>query len=380
METPEEISMRRALTEARKVLGFTHPNPAVGAVICHRGEIVASGATQPAGGNHAEIEALKGFTAGGFEPDVTTVLYVTMEPCSTTGRTGPCTSAIIASGIRKVCLGTVDPNPIHSGRGVEVLRAAGLQVSTGILAEECAALNIIFNHWITHGRPLMAGKIATTIDGRTATRSGFSKWITGQEARQDVHFWRRAFPAIAVGAGTLLADDPALTIREEGVPESCAQRFVFDRSLVSFQEETVQVYTDHWRDQTIVISSEHRAAEAERLQARYGIRFWLFDDPMTEEGLNAFSQRCAEMGLTGVYIEGGAQVLSSFLQARALDYLFAYRSNKLLADESGLAPFGGFAPGGMDQTIRLTNIMHAVFGEDQLMRGTIYYPDEGAAT
>lgn len=368
--------MRKALGLAEAVLGTTHPNPAVGAVIVHEGEAVATGATQPAGGDHAEIQALRQFAATGLRADASTVLYVTLEPCSTRGRTGPCTEAILQSGIRSVCVGATDPNPRHAGRGIELLRHAGVSVQAGLLEDDCAALNIIFNHWIVTGNPLMAGKVATTLDGRVATRGGLSKWITGAIARQDVHFWRRAFPAIAVGAGTLLADNPALTVRLPGAAESCGRRFVFDRSLVSFKDGLPRVYSDDWRDQTIVVSSLNRREEAASLERQHGIQFWLFEDPMTRAGLTAFRARCAQEGWIGVYLEGGPQLLSSVLSARQLDYLFAYRSNKILADEDGLSPFSGYAPEGMDKTLILERPRQSILGDDQLMRGPVRYPAE----
>jgi diaminohydroxyphosphoribosylaminopyrimidine deaminase/5-amino-6-(5-phosphoribosylamino)uracil reductase len=374
----DKVWMRRALEEARAVLGSTHPNPAVGALIVHQGNLVAIGATQPAGGDHAEIQALRAFHRAGIVPDESTTLYVTLEPCSTCGRTGPCTEAIARSGIRSLRVGAIDPNPRHAGRGLELLREVGLEVRAGILEEECAALNIIFNHWITTGRPLMAGKVAMTLDGRVATRDGLSKWITGPESREDVHFWRRAFPAIAVGAGTILTDNPALTVRCLGQPETCRRRFIFDRSLISFRNELPRVYSDAWREQTIVITRLRHEEEVARLESKHGIRFWLFEDPMTVAGLSAFCHRCVGEGIIGVYIEGGAQLLSSFLTARALDYLFAYQSNKLLADESGLSPFSGFAPQGMDRTLYLETPRHAIFGTDQLMCGHVRYPEENA--
>lgn len=375
MTLSDESLMRQALDLAATVLGMTHPNPAVGALIVHGGEVVATGATQAAGGDHAEIQALRAFSASGLRADASTTLYVTLEPCSTCGRTGPCTEAILQSGIRSIRVGATDPNPRHAGRGLELLRQAGLDVEEGLLGEDCASLNIIFNHWITSGRPFIAGKVATTLDGRVATRGGLSKWITGPAAREDVHFWRRAFPAIAVGAGTILADDPALTARLPGQPETCGWRFVFDRSLVSFKDELPRVYRDAWREKTIVVSSLVHADEAARLEQLHGIRFWLFDDPMTAAGLAAFRHRCGEEGCIGVYIEGGAQLLSSVLCAGLLDYLFAYRSNKLLADENGLSPFRGYAPEGMDKTLVMEHPRHALFGDDQLMRGHLRYPD-----
>ena len=222
-----EAYMRRALELARQGWGATHPNPMVGALIVEDGEIVAEGFHTKAGEPHAEIMALR---ALGRKPEPGATLYVTLEPCCTTGRTPPCTEAIIAAGIRRVVVGATDPNPRHAGHGFEVLRAAGVEVVTNVLAAECADLNLIFNHWIVQKRPLLAAKVATTIDGRIACRTGESKWITGEPARADVMRWRRLFPAIAVGAGTVASDDPQLTARlPEG--EWCPWRFVFDAAL-----------------------------------------------------------------------------------------------------------------------------------------------------
>src|SRR3954465_2080831 len=164
-----ETYMRRALEVARGVWGNTHPNPLVGALIVEDGHIVAEGATAPDGGPHAERLAL---LARGKTPRPGATLYVTMEPCSTHGRTGACTDAIIASRIKRVVVGAKDPNPAHAGRGFDALRAAGIEVVSGVLERECTDLNLIFNHWITQGAPLLAAKAAVTLDGRIACRSG----------------------------------------------------------------------------------------------------------------------------------------------------------------------------------------------------------------
>jgi diaminohydroxyphosphoribosylaminopyrimidine deaminase/5-amino-6-(5-phosphoribosylamino)uracil reductase len=372
--TPVE-QMEQAIAEARKAQGRTHPNPAVGAVILHQGEIVARGQTQPAGEDHAEIVALKGFAESGLKPDASTTMVVTLEPCSTTGRTGACTDAIIASGIRRVVVGAVDPNPAHQGAGLEILRRAGIEVEAGVLEAECRDLNLIFNWQMTHGTPFFAGKIATTIDGRIATRGGLSKWITEAAARQDVHRWRRTFPAIAVGAGTVLADNPTLTARVEGEPEWCPVRFVFDRHLVSFKDGLPRLYSDAYKERTIIVTHEKHAKRINGLEASHGLHFWPMRQNMEDGGLSEFSERCQGEGITGVYLEGGAHLLSSFLQYKFLHYLFAYRAPKLLADPSGLAPFSGQEPDTMQDTIQLSEIRHASFGDDQLMRGFVVYPN-----
>jgi diaminohydroxyphosphoribosylaminopyrimidine deaminase/5-amino-6-(5-phosphoribosylamino)uracil reductase len=367
--------MRQAIAEARKAMGRTHPNPAVGAVIVQEGSVVAKGHTQEAGGNHAEIEALEAYKAAGLEPDASTMLVVTLEPCCTAGRTGACTEAIIASGIRTVVAGATDPNPEHAGRGFEVLKAAGLTVHRGVLEDECTDLNLIFNWAMTQASPLIAGKVATTIDGRIATRGGSSKWITGPAARADVHRWRRYFPAIAVGAGTVLADNPSLTARLPGEEPWCPVRFVFDRNLITFKDGAFDLYTDAFKDRTIVITSPDHESRVARLEDETGITFWMAGEAAGEGGLDEFVQRCREASIAGVYVEGGASLISSFLKYRFLDYLFAYRAPKVLADTSGLAPFMGQEPFSMDDTISLTNVRHASFADDQLMRGHVNYPD-----
>ena len=369
-----EAYMRRAIEEARKVMGTTHPNPAVGAVIVHDGKIVATGGTEPVGGAHAEVKALQAFADSGLSPDASTVMYVTMEPCSTIGRTGACTDPIARSGIRKLVAGATDRNPKHSGRGFDILREAGIEVVTGILEAECEELNLIFNWRMAHGGPFIAGKVATTIDGRIATRGGLSKWITSPPARQDVHRWRRYFPAIAVGAGTVLADDPSLSARLEGQPEWCPVRFVFDRNLITFKDGLHKVYADAWKDRTVIVTSTAREERVRHLSDAHGLRFWTVHETLEDGGLQEFCDRCRGAEIDGVFIEGGAHLLSSFLKHRFLHYLLAYRAPKLLADTSGLSPFMGQEPVSMQDTIALEGVRHETFGEDQLMRGFVVYP------
>ncbi len=366
--------MRAAITEARKGMGRTHPNPAVGAVIVHQGKVVAAGHTQPAGQAHAEVVALSQFASAGLAADASTVLYVTLEPCCTTGRTPPCTDAIIQSGIGTVVIGSRDPNPKHHGQAKQLLEQAGVVVREGVLEKDCRDLNLIFNWQMEKGSPFFAGKIATTIDGCIATRAGSSKWITGDAARADVHFWRGYFPAIAVGAGTVLADNPSLTCRIPGQPESCPDRFIFDSGLTSFREPLPKVYGDAFKDRTIVVTDASQALRSARLEEEHGIRFWLIEDVSAASGMSAFARRFAQSEHTGLYIEGGARLLSTFLRHKLLHYLFAYRAPRLLADDNGLHPFMGQHPGTMGEAIGLEEVHQASFGEDQLMRGFVVYP------
>jgi diaminohydroxyphosphoribosylaminopyrimidine deaminase/5-amino-6-(5-phosphoribosylamino)uracil reductase len=206
----DERFMRSALTEARKSIGQTSPNPAVGAVLVVENRIVARGHHRQAGCPHAEIECLRGFRRN--VPKNAT-LYVTLEPCSTTGRTDACTDQIIRAGVKSVVIGATDPNPSHRGRGLEILRDAGIKVRAGVLAEECAALNEAFNKWIATGIPFVIAKCGMSLDGRLTRRGGESRWITSATARRHAQKLRGQTDAILIGAETLRIDNPRLTVR-----------------------------------------------------------------------------------------------------------------------------------------------------------------------
>jgi diaminohydroxyphosphoribosylaminopyrimidine deaminase/5-amino-6-(5-phosphoribosylamino)uracil reductase len=368
-----EAFMRRAIALARSVWGTTHPNPMVGAVIVENGEIVAEGATAPVGGPHAEVSALK---ALGRKPQPGATMYVTLEPCCTHGRTPPCTDAIIAAGLARVVVGATDPNPAHAGHGFTLLRDAGIDVVTGVLADDCTDLNLIFNHWITAKTPLFAAKSGVTLDGKVATRTGDSKWITGEAARANGHIWRRYFPAIAVGAGTLRADNPRLTSRVNGV-EWCPWRFVFDGLLRSVTDKSMPgVYTDEFRDRTIVVTTPHGGLGYVRKLNAMGVKAWVINSSTPKVNFTDFRARCVEEGIPGVFFEGGAQLLSELLQARELDYLFTYHAPVLFADDKGKAIFRGLRTETLDNAIRLARVRHEVHGDDTLMRGFLRYPEK----
>jgi diaminohydroxyphosphoribosylaminopyrimidine deaminase/5-amino-6-(5-phosphoribosylamino)uracil reductase len=369
-----EACMRRALEAARSVWGTTAPNPMVGAVIVEHGDIVATGATAPDGGPHAERRAL---TALGRSPARDATLYVTLEPCCTAGRTGACTDAIIAAGVKRVVVGATDPNPDHAGQGFEVLRRAGIEVITGVLARECTDLNLIFNHWITTGMPLIAAKIASTLDGKLACRTGASRWITGEVARADVHRWRRLFPGIAVGAMTVLKDNPRLTARQAGEPEWAPWRFVFDgmlRTVIDRQLPTV--FTDEFRERTIVVTTSHAGLGYVRKLRDLGVKVWVFESSTQRVPFAAFRRRCAEERISGVYVEGGSHLISELLRARELDYLFAYHAPVLFADDKAKPLFHGLRPERVEQGVRLAEVRHEQFGDDFMQRGRLVYPEK----
>src|SRR4051812_15468871 len=220
--------MERALRLARKGYGHTSPNPIVGAVLVQKGRIVGEGWHQRAGLPHAEVEAIR--DAGAEAKGAT--LYVTLEPCCTQGRTPPCTEAILAAGIRRVVIGATDPNPAHRGKGIEILKQAAVEVEDGVLAKEAAELNPAFNHWIVHRTPFVTVKAAMTLDGKIATKTVESKWITGQKARAWSMELRQGADAILVGVKTLMRDDPSLTVRavagQRFTPKENLRRIILD--------------------------------------------------------------------------------------------------------------------------------------------------------
>lgn len=382
--------MRRALALAKRAWGDTHPNPLVGALLVEEDEVVAEGWHAKDGGPHAERVALN---ALGRQPKPGAELFVTLEPCSTVGRTGSCCEAIVAAGVRRVVIGALDPNPVHAGRALRVLGDAGIEVCAGLLEPECKDLNLIFNHWITRDEPLFAGKVAVSLDGRIATRGGQSQWITGEASRKDVMRWRRLFPAIAVGAGTVLADNPRLTARPSLRGGDCIEevqefpvwqteeapvRFVFDGRLSTLAGKALpSLYTDAFCRRTVVVSSRLAALERRERLRSLGLQYWEFDTDTPRVPFAAFRRRCKSERLSGVFFEGGGDLLGSMLAQRELDYLYIYSAPLLFADEQARPAFGGCSPRTVAEVPRLVDIQRASHGEDSLVRGRIAYPEPG---
>jgi diaminohydroxyphosphoribosylaminopyrimidine deaminase/5-amino-6-(5-phosphoribosylamino)uracil reductase len=369
----DENWMRYALELAKKAWGNTHPNPMVGAVLVSNGEIVSEGFHAKAGQLHAERNALKNLSKDTPNlPEAT--LYVTLEPCSTHGKTPPCTDIIVEKSIKRVVIGALDPNPSHAGRGIDILRTEGIEVVQGVLEKECTDLNLIFNHWITQKAPLIALKTASTLDGYIATANGSSKWITGPEARNKGMIWRKYFPAIAVGAKTVLSDDPNLTARlgDETIAPS---RLIFDRSL---QTKTVlssaKVFNDSFRNRTFIVTSETHEDESLKPYSDRGCGICRL--PFANHGFptDSFYDWCLEHDIYGVYVEGGATLSSAMLNARAADYLMCFQAPKIMADEHAKSMFVGCSPSDVNRLIELSNPIYEPLGEDLLTRGHIKYP------
>jgi len=255
--------MRAAIREALKGVGATSPNPAVGAVLVKNGRILARGWHKRAGLPHAEVEALRALPSPELAQGAT--LYVTLEPCSTHGRTPPCTEAILAAGIRRVVVGATDPHPAHAGRGLEILRERGLEVESGVLEAECIRINRAFFKWITTGLPWVIAKAGLSLDGRITRVPGEGQWLTGLPARRDAHRLRLRADAVLVGAGTVRADDPSLTIRSVPLPEGKPQPWRVVVTRTGRLPEGARLFTDAFRERTLVFKDRPLAGVLEEL-------------------------------------------------------------------------------------------------------------------
>jgi diaminohydroxyphosphoribosylaminopyrimidine deaminase/5-amino-6-(5-phosphoribosylamino)uracil reductase len=317
--------MRLALRLARRGYGTTSPNPMVGAVLVRGGKTLGRGWHHRAGEPHAEIEALRDAHMRGHQAKGAT-LYVTLEPCSTHGRTPPCTDAILAAGIRRVVAGAVDPNPRHRGRAFKILRRAGIVVTQGVLAEDCARLNEVFNYWIARRLPWVTVKAGMTLDGKIATAAGESKWITGERARAYGMKLRQGADAILVGINTVLADDPSLTVRmksaecrmqnaEVGGTDHTVQKRGLLRIVLDARGRTpleAKVASDAYAELTTVVVNQLAPRRSVAALARR-VRVLVAPGSGNKINLRWLLRKLGSEGVTSVLVEGGGEVNASFL-------------------------------------------------------------------
>ena len=342
----EDYYMRRALRLARRGMGQVSPNPMVGAVIVNDGDIVGEGAHLKYGEAHAEIAALRmaGDKAGGA------TLYVNLEPCCHHGKTPPCTDAITKAGIQRVVIGMVDPNPMVNRRGAEVLKAHGIAVSTGVMEDACTELNRAFVKFITTGRPYITAKMAMTMDGRIASKSGHSKWITSIDARTFAHRLRAENDAVLVGLGTVRKDDPSLTVRHSrGVNP---YRIVLDEDLQISPESTL--LNDEHVAKTIIVTTRRSRDSEDRIIGK-GAQVWFCE--ANSEGLidpDALASKVADANMSSVLIEGGAAVNTSFLKYGCIDRLVMIYAPKILGE--GISAIGDLGILSVDRAISLSGL------------------------
>lgn len=326
--------MQAAIEEARKGLGLTRPNPSVGAVLVKSKTVVGSGWHRKAGGPHAEVEAIR--DAGDAVKGAT--LYVTLEPCSTQGRTPACTEAILNAGIRRVVVGCLDPNPKHAGAGITRLTEAGVAVTTGILEEDCKDLIKGFESTMLKKRPRVLLKMGVTLDGRIADTKGDSKWITGPEARKQVQVLRRASDAIVVGRGTVAKDNPSL------IPKPAKgrkpYRVVLDSTLSTSPKATV--YTDAFADRTLVFCGKEYTSSKRKMLEKQGVRIHV---AKTKRPSWAFVLKTLfqEYGCLQILCEGGGKIADSLIRSQLLDEVHWMMAPSVLGAGSASVEGGGYS-------------------------------------
>ena len=354
--------MRRSIALAERGAGRVHPNPMVGAVLVSEGRIIGEGWHVYCGGLHAERNALAACT----EPPAGAILYVTLEPCCHWGRTPPCTDAILSAGIRRVVIGSPDPNPLVAGKGVEILRAHGIEVTEGVLRAECDALNAVFFHYIRTRTPYCVLKYAMTLDGKLATRTGRSKWITGEAARARVHADRNRCTAILVGVGTVLADDPMLTCRMPGGRNPI--RIVCDTHLRTPHTARIVASADQART-ILATCCADPARHAPYLAA--GCEVLVLPADAGRVDLGALMKQLGAQEIDSVLIEGGAALHWSALQQGLVQRVQVYIAPKLFGGSAAKSPIGGLGVAEPTDAFRLSAPTVTRLGDDLLLESEV---------
>jgi diaminohydroxyphosphoribosylaminopyrimidine deaminase/5-amino-6-(5-phosphoribosylamino)uracil reductase len=401
--------LRLALRLARRGCGATSPNPMVGAVLVKGGKIIGRGWHRRAGLPHAEIEALRDAQKRGHNPRGAT-LYVTLEPCCTHSRTPPCTDAIIAAGIKRVVIGVTDPNPKHVGKGLKILRHTGIEVERWgerpreprnklkhgssvtsphqKLADECARLNEAFNHWIVHRTPFVTVKAAMTLDGKIATASGESKWITGEKARAHGMKLRQGSDAILVGINTILTDDPSLTVRAKMEDGRWKMAKPIRRIVLDSQARTpldAKVVSDEFAAlTTIVISKQAPKKRAAALAKRVNVivastaksKFKIQNSKLD---LKWLLKKLGSENVTSLLVEGGGEVNASFLLGGFAQRVAFFYASKILGGRDSRKAVAGEGAKSLSEVVHLREVEWQRLGEDLLLTARVGTPNSDPA-
>ena len=352
--------MRQAVALARRGTGWTAPNPLVGAVVVKDGKVIGRGYHARCGGLHAERAALADCTVS---PRGAT-MYVTLEPCCHQGRQPPCTDAILAAGIARVVVGSDDPNPLVAGKGLEILRRGGVEVVSGVLREACDALNPVFFHFIRTKRPYVVMKYAMTMDGKIATRTGASRWITGEAARRRVHRDRHRYTAIMAGVGTVLADDPMLNCRIKGGKNPV--RIICDTHLRT--PLTSQIVRTAGEIPTILATCAEPSLYGPYLDAHCQV--WTLPERDAHVDLDALMDRLGSAGIDSVLLEGGGTLNWAALESGIVQRVQAYVAPKLFGGDAK-SPVEGQGVALPDQAVALKNTRILRVGEDILLESEV---------
>lgn len=354
--------LKKTLQLARRGAGRVSPNPMVGAVVVKNDRILGEGYHRQFGGDHAEVNALR--DAGEEARGAT--LYVNLEPCCHFGKTPPCTDAIIAAGIKRVVVGTIDPNQRVNGKAIEMLKKNGIELKVGVLEQECKRLNEAYFKFITTGLPLVTLKIAQSVDGRIATKSGNSRWITNEKSRILAHRLRREHDAILVGVGTVLKDDPQLTVRL--LRGRNPYRIVLDSRLRTPLE--AKILCDDFVDKTIIATTEQAPSNSIRSIEKRGAKVWIIDsDGNGKVNPQVLLRKLGERGISSLLVEGGREVFTSMLKAGLADRVVIFCAPILLGE--GISAFGDLGVISLKEAIHLSEPRLRKIGSDFMITANI---------
>jgi len=365
--------MRRALHLARRGEGWTSPNPMVGAVLLRDGRVIGEGYHHAAGMAHAEIEALEDARRRGEDPAGATMV-VNLEPCCHHGKTPPCTDALLAAGVGRVYVAHKDINPLVCGNGIRCLTEKGIEVHIGVLAKEAAKLNEAFCKWMLVRRPFVVLKAASTLDGKIATASGHSQWVSSDAARRYAHRLRRRYDAIMVGVGTVICDDPQLTCRLPYQVE-CRQplRIILDSCLRT--PPTAKVVSGALPGETLIATTDRADPKAMNLLKEAGVEVEIFPAaPNGKVDLAALTDTLGKRDITSVLVEGGGRVLAACLAAGIADKLSLVLAPKIVGGEGAITSFHGELARTMDEARQVHDLTVRRLGHDWLMEGYFKKP------
>ncbi len=368
--TRHETYMKRAIELAKTAMGRTSPNPMVGCVVVKDGSIVAEGCHERYGEFHAERNVLTKCQMDVSGAD----LYVTLEPCCHYGKTPPCTEIIIEKKIGRVFVGTLDPNPKVAGNGVRILQENGIEVTIGILEEECRKMNEIFFHYISTGLPFVAMKYAMTLDGKIATATGDSKWVTGEAAREHVHLLRKKYSAIMVGIDTVIADDPMLNCRiEKGVDPV---RVICDSHLRIPMES--QIIKSAGQIPTIIAYVQGADEEKRKKLESTGVELINIGN-FKKVSLQNLFRELANRNIDSVLVEGGGTIHGSLLDTGMIQRVYAYLAPKIIGGKNAKSPVGGTGMKKMADAGQLSDVSILPLGNDVCITG-VYNHIKGKGT
>ena len=363
--------MARALELAAKGIGTTSPNPRVGAVIVKDGKIIAEGWHKKAGGDHAEVAVLKkvGYNAVGA------TLYINFEPCCTYGRTPPCTKAIIDSGIKRVVTAMTDPNWKHRGKGLRILRGSGIETSTGILRNEARKVNAGFVKLHTRELPYVIAKAAVSLDGKIASATGDSRWITNEKARKYAHQLRRESDAVLVGVNTIIKDNPMLTVRHVAGRKKQPRRIVTD-SVARIKLSAKILQPRFAADTIVAVTSNAPKDKIKEIRLR-GAKVILCRTKGSYVNLHdLFRQLAKQHGILYVLVEGGSRILTSVFEEGIADEITFFYAPIIIGGEKAPTPVGGKGTGKIADALRIKEVDIECFGDNILVRGCVQRVEE----